>query len=98
MRVVQPRRTEANTASSFTGTLQLLRPSSADLTDAAFVLLLGLEIDTEVERAKQLTAGMPAEDAVKLPPKDVSALEKKVEKQEQLEEKGYELRATHEDR
>ena len=42
MRVVQPRRTEANTASSFTGTLQLLRPSSADLTDAAFVLLLGL--------------------------------------------------------
>lgn len=61
------------------------------------VLLLGLEVDTEVERAKQLTAGMPAEDAVKLPPKDVSALEKKVEKQEELEEKGYELRALHDD-
>lgn len=62
------------------------------------VLLLGLEIDTEVERAKQLTAGMPAEDAVKLPPKDVSALEKRVEKQTALQERGYELRATHEDR
>ena len=61
------------------------------------VLLLGAEIDTEVERAKQLTAGMPAEKAVRLPPKDTDALVKKVEKQEELEEKGYELRAAHED-
>ncbi len=60
------------------------------------VLLLGLEVDAEVERAKQLTAGMPAEDALQLPPKDVSALEKKAEKQQQLEEKGYELRAAGE--
>ena len=59
------------------------------------VLLLGLELDTEVERAKQLIAGMPAEEAVKLPPKDADALVKKVEKQEELEQKGYELRATH---
>ena len=59
------------------------------------VLLLGLELDTEVERAKQLIAGMPAEEAVKLPPKDADALVKKAEKQEELEQKGYELRATH---
>ena len=62
------------------------------------VLLLGLELDTEVERAKQLTAGMPAEEAVKLPPKDAGALVKKAEKQEELEQKGYELRAVHEGR
>lgn len=62
------------------------------------VLLLGVEIDTEVERAKQLTAGLPAEEAVRLPPKDASALEKRVEKQTALQERGYELRATHEDR
>ncbi len=42
MRVVAPRRAEPTTGSAFTGTLQLLRPSSADLTDAAFVLGLGL--------------------------------------------------------
>ena len=60
------------------------------------VLLLGIEIDAEVERAKQLTAGMPAEEAVQLPPKDVDALVKKAEKQKELEQKGYELRATHE--
>ena len=62
------------------------------------VLLLGVEIDAEVERAKQLVAGLPAEEAVRLPPKDVSALEKRVEKQTALQERGYELRATHEDR
>lgn len=59
------------------------------------VLLLGIEIDAEVERAKQLTAGMAAEEAVQLPPKDVDALVKKQEKQEELEQKGYELRASH---
>ncbi len=42
MRIVAPTRVEANTASTFTGTLQLLRPSAADLTDASFVLGLGL--------------------------------------------------------
>ncbi|MDO4239793.1 MAG: hypothetical protein Q4D18_06160, partial [Micrococcus sp.] len=61
------------------------------------VLLMGLELDTEVERAKQLIAGMPAEEAVKLPPKDADALVKKAEAQEKLEEKGYELRASHND-
>lgn len=42
MRVVAPQRAEASTASTFTGTLQLLRPSTADLVDALFVLGLGL--------------------------------------------------------
>ena len=54
------------------------------------------EVDAEVERAKQLTAGMAAEEAVQLPPKDVDALVKKADKQKELEQKGYELRATHE--
>ena len=56
----------------------------------------GIEVDAEVERAKQLTAGMAAEEAVQLPPKDVDALVKKADKQKELEQKGYELRATHE--
>mgnify|MGYP001619735122 FL=1 len=42
MRIVQPRRAEASTASTFTGTLQLLRPSAADLTDAFFAVGLGV--------------------------------------------------------
>lgn len=42
MRVVAPRRAEPTAASTFTGTLQLLRPSAADLTDAAFVVALGV--------------------------------------------------------
>ncbi|HHU38890.1 MAG TPA: transglutaminase domain-containing protein, partial [Propionibacterium sp.] len=42
MRVVAPRRAETSTASAFTGTLQLLRPSRADLVDALFVVGLGL--------------------------------------------------------
>lgn len=62
------------------------------------VLLLGLEVDTEVERALQLEAGLPAEARVQLPPKDVAAVEKRAEKQTTVEERGYELRAVHEGR
>lgn len=57
------------------------------------VLLLGLSVDAEWERAKQLRAGVAAEDHIKLPPKDTSALVKKAEAQEKLEEAGYALRA-----
>lgn len=41
MRVVAPRRAVPDSSSAITGTLQLLRPSSADLADAGFVLGLG---------------------------------------------------------
>ncbi len=57
------------------------------------VLLLGLAVDAEWERAKQLRAGVAAEGHLKLPPKDTSALVKKAEAQEKLEEDGYALRA-----
>ena len=59
------------------------------------VLLLGLEVDAEVERARQLEAGLPAEARVQLPPKDVAGVEKRAEKQTAVEERGYELRAVH---
>ncbi|GAA3677776.1 YihY/virulence factor BrkB family protein [Micrococcus yunnanensis] len=62
------------------------------------VLLLGLEVDAEVERARQLEAGLPAEARVQLPPKDVAGVEKRAEKQTAVEERGYELRAVHEGR
>lgn len=62
------------------------------------VLLLGLEVDAEVERARQLEAGLPAEARVQLPPKDVAGVEKRAEKQTTVEERGYELRAVHEGR
>ncbi|PNL17246.1 YihY/virulence factor BrkB family protein [Micrococcus sp. FDAARGOS_333] len=57
------------------------------------VLLLGLSVDAEWERAKQLRAGVAAESHLSLPPKDTSALVKKADAQEKLEEAGYALRA-----
>lgn len=57
------------------------------------VLLLGLAVDAEWERAKQLRAGVPAEGFINLPPKDTSALVKRAEAQEKVEEAGYALRA-----
>lgn len=56
------------------------------------VLLLGLAVDAEWERAKQLRAGVAAESHLQLPPKDTAALVKRVEAQEKIEEAGYALR------
>jgi membrane protein len=60
------------------------------------VLLLGLAVDAEWERAKQLRAGIAAEEHLQLPPKDTSALVKKTEAQQKLEQDGYALRADSE--
>lgn len=40
-------------------------------------LLFGAEIDAEVERARQLQAGIEAEEAIQLPPRDTAASEKR---------------------
>ena len=58
-------------------------------------LLFGAEFDAEVERARELQAGIQAEETVQLPPRDSSQTDKR---QEQLEEdiaQGRELRQQH---
>src|SRR5699024_4506600 len=59
------------------------------------VLLLGVEIDAEVERARELQADIAAEDNIQLPPRDTDKVEKQQKVREQLESDGRELRATH---
>ena len=58
-------------------------------------LLLGAEIDAEIERGRELQAGIRAEETVQLPPRDTRQSEKKAEKQEALVAAARELRAEH---
>ncbi len=51
-------------------------------------LLFGAELDSELERSRQLQAGMPAERDLQLPPKDTRVLEKN----EAAEEEGHQAR------
>ena len=55
-------------------------------------LLFGAEIDAEVERARELQAGIPAEDAIKLEPRGTRNLVKKQEKTEEFLARGQALR------
>lgn len=61
------------------------------------VLLLGAEIDAEVERGRELQAGIEAEENVQLPLRDTSKVEKFEKKQEELVERGQEIREMHSD-
>lgn len=56
------------------------------------VLLLGAEIDAEIERTRELQAGIPAEDTLQLPPRDVRTVVTKIEKQDKLIDQGRQLR------
>jgi membrane protein len=58
-------------------------------------LLLGAEVDAEVERARQLQAGMPAENNILLPPWDTAKVEKMKRTQTRLEAEGRALRMAH---
>ena len=55
-------------------------------------LLFGAEFDAELERGRELQAGIEAEETVQLPPRDTKAAEKKRDKQIELVDKGRELR------
>ncbi len=44
------------------------------------ILLFGAEVDSEVERGRELQAGMPAEEELQLPARDTKASEKKAAK------------------
>jgi membrane protein len=61
------------------------------------VLLLGAEIDAEMERARQLQAGIQAEEMIQLPPRSTDKVEKAREARDQLEADGRVLRLTYGD-
>jgi membrane protein len=55
-------------------------------------LLFGAEVDSELERSRQLQAGIKAEETLQLPPRDTRASDKKAEKLEEQVEEGRRLR------
>jgi membrane protein len=55
-------------------------------------LLFGAELDAELERGRQLQAGMPAERELQLPPKDTRVIEKTEAAIEKDVERGERLR------
>jgi membrane protein len=55
-------------------------------------LLFGAELDAELERGRQLQAGMPAEETLQLPPRDTSKIEKTAAKRQDDIERGRRLR------
>jgi len=57
-------------------------------------LLFGAELDAELERGRQLQAGIKAEETIQLPPRDSRQSEKKAEQHEKDVEEGRRLRET----
>ena len=55
-------------------------------------LLFGAEVDAELERSRQLQAGIAAEESLQLPPRDTRASDKKAAKYEERIEEGRRLR------
>ncbi|MDT0214290.1 YihY/virulence factor BrkB family protein [Rothia sp. ARF10] len=55
-------------------------------------LLFGAEVDSELERSRQLQAGIEAEETLQLPPRDDTASEKRRRKHEEHLEEGRRLR------
>ncbi|GGC98409.1 hypothetical protein GCM10011512_26660 [Tersicoccus solisilvae] len=55
-------------------------------------LLFGAEFDAELERGRQLQAGIVAEETIQLPPRDTKQSDKVAAKTENLVEQGRELR------
>lgn len=55
-------------------------------------LLFGAELDAELERGRQLQAGLPAERELQLPPRDTRLLDKNNAKEREDIERGEELR------
>ena len=58
-------------------------------------LLFGAEFDAEVERGRELQAGIQAEESVQLPPRDTRQIDKRAEQEEQDIEAGRKLRQQH---
>ncbi|WP_404392995.1 YihY/virulence factor BrkB family protein [Humibacillus xanthopallidus] len=54
-------------------------------------MLFGAELDAELERARELQAGMPAEDSIQLPPRDTTKIDKEEQKRADELEQGRQL-------
>jgi len=63
------------------------------LTNVA--LLFGAELDAELERGRELQAGIPAEETIQLPPRDSRKLRKAEKQQRKDIEKGRAIRLHH---
>ncbi|SUE32570.1 putative ribonuclease BN [Mycolicibacterium gilvum] len=57
-------------------------------------LLFGAELDAELERGRQLQAGIPAESELQLPPKDTRVVDKNQKADEEDIQRGRQLRHT----
>jgi membrane protein len=57
-------------------------------------LLFGAELDSELERGRELQSGVPAEETLQLPPRDTSKLEKNQATEEKDLQRGRELRTS----
>jgi membrane protein len=55
-------------------------------------LLFGAEFDSELERSRELQAGMPAADELQLPPRDTRRIEKTQEQDQQARARAEQLR------
>lgn len=57
-------------------------------------LLFGAELDAELERGRELQAGLPAEETIQLPPRDTRKSDKAADKEREDIERGRRLRET----
>ena len=64
---------------------------------ANLALLFGAQFDAELERSRQLEGGIPAEDDLKLPPRDTRKITKDDEKYADLRAEGRQIRYDAED-
>ena len=60
-------------------------------------LLFGAEFDAEMERGRQLQAGIEAEETIQLPPRDTKQSDKLQDREEEDIRRGRELREQHGD-
>jgi membrane protein len=58
-------------------------------------LLFGAELDAEIERGRELHAGLPAEADLQLDPRDTTAIEKAEEREREDVAAGREIRRAH---
>jgi membrane protein len=60
-------------------------------------LLFGAELDAELERGRELQAGIPAEETVQLPPRDTRNIQKAQAKEQEDIARGRQIREAHRD-
>lgn len=60
------------------------------------VLLLGGQIDAELQRSRELVAGLASEEKLHAPPRDVKTVTKALEKHQKLVDEGRQVRLAHE--